>query len=140
MNREAERNIFCMFAVTEPQEEPLLHCENLNFGDSFVLILNTQEFFDRIRKAAALIGLRVQANLVEYFDESTYSGKTGVFWKSSQYVHQREYRIVTEPGRSPYRELVLGSLEDITTPVLPLSDLDSMVEFTPKSARDAGLI
>jgi hypothetical protein len=140
LNREAEQNVFCMFAITEQQEGPLLHTENLNFGDSFVLILNTTAFFDRIRKAAALMGLKVRADLVKYFDEETYSGKTGVFWKSSRYTHQREYRIVAEPGLSPYRELVLGSLVDITTPVLPLSDLDSIVEFTPASARDAGLI
>jgi hypothetical protein len=140
MTREAGRNVFCMFAITEPQEGPLLHSENLNFGDSFVLILNRPEFFDRIRKTAGLIGLKVRADLVKYFDEDTYSGKTGVFWKSSRYSHQREYRIVAEPGLSPYRELVLGSLEDITTPVLPLSDLDSFVEFTPASARDAGVI
>jgi len=140
MNREAERNVFCMFAITEPQEGPLLHSENLNFGDSFVLILNPAAFFDRIRKIAFRIGLKVRADLVKYFDQGTYSGKTGVFRKSSRYAHQREYRIVAEPGLSPYRELVLGSLEDITTPVLPLSDLDSIVEFTPASARDAGII
>ena len=140
LNREAERNIFCMFAITEPQETPLLHSENLKLGDSFVLVLNRPAFFDRIRKAADLIGLRVDAGLVQYFDENTYSGETGAFRKSSRYSHQREFRIVVAPGLSFCRELVLGSLEDITTPVLPLSDLDTRVDFTPTSARDAGLI
>jgi hypothetical protein len=140
LNREAERNIFCMFAITEPQETPLLHSENLNFGNSFVLVLNRPAFFDRIRKTADSIGLRVDAGLVQYFDEDTYSGTTGAFRKSSRYSYQREFRIVVDPGLSPYRELALGSLEDITTPVLPLSDLDRLVDLTPASARDAGLI
>ena len=138
-NREVERNIFCMFALTGPQEAPLLHNENLNFGAFFVLVLNRPEFFDRIRKAANLIGLKVDAGLVEYFDENTYSGETGAFRKSSRYSYQREFRMVVTPGLSPYRELVIGNLEDITTPVLPLSDLDSLVDFTPVSARAAGL-
>jgi hypothetical protein len=140
VNHEAERNIFCMFAITGPQETPLLNSANLDFGDSFVLVLNRQAFFDSIRKTAVRLGLKVEAGLIQYFDEHTYSGKIGAFRKSSQYSHQREFRMVVQPGLSPYRELVLGSLKDITTPVLPLSDLDKLVNFTPASARDAGLI
>lgn len=83
LSRESERNIFCMFAITEPQETPLLNSKNLDFGDSFVLILNRPAFFDRIRKAADLIGLRVDAGLVQYFAEDTYSGTIGAFRKSS---------------------------------------------------------
>ena len=139
LNREAERNVFCMFALTRPQEKLLLHSQNLDFGPSFVHVRNTPEFLNRIRLAAQLANLQTQARMVEYFDEDKYSGPTGPFLKSSRFVHQSEFRVVVSPGLPGVRELVLGSLEDITTPVLPLADIDSLVDYSPESARAAGL-
>jgi hypothetical protein len=138
LDSEANRNVFCMFALTKPQGKPLIHGDNLNFGTSFVLVLNTPEFLRRISSAAQSAGLQTEAGLVKYFDENKFSGPTGPFLKSSRYMHQSEYRIVVSPG-IPIRELTVGSLEDITTPVLPLADIDSHVDFSPESARAAGI-
>jgi hypothetical protein len=138
LDRDASLNVFCMFAVTEPQES-LSHRENLEFGSSFVLVRNTQEFLDRVAKTAKMEGLQVTAGMVKYFDEHKYSGRIGPFLKPSRFGHQREFRLVASPGIPDVRELIIGSIEDITTPVLPLAEIDSIVDFTPASAQAAGL-
>ena len=138
LNREADQNIFCMFGLTKPREKPL-HSDVLDLGTFFVLVLNTPEFLKRIRLAAQAASLRIEARPVEYFDEAKYSGRVGPFKKSSRYIHQSEYRVVVSPGLSDYRELIVGSLEDITTPVLPVAEIDGLVDFSPESARAAGI-
>ena len=136
LDREAALNVFCMFAVTTPQES-LLHPENLGFGSSFVLIRNTQEFLNRVGKTAQMQNLEIKAGMVKYFDEEKHSGRIGPFLKPSRFTHQSEFRLVASPGIADVRELIIGSIEDITTPVLPLADIDSLVDFTPASARSA---
>jgi hypothetical protein len=132
VNREAEQNIFCMFSITEPTKS-LLHEEHLSFGTHFVLIRNTEEFFNRIRIAVTELGLRAEGRAVEYFDDTAYSGEVGPFRKSNRFAYQKEYRIVIQPGMVPFRSLEIGDISDITTPVLPLCDLDDIVNFSPEA-------
>lgn len=138
LDRETGLNVFCMFALTKPQQK-LNHPENRKFGDSFVAVLNSEEFIRRIFNAKTSEVLYAEARMVEYFDESKYSGNVGPFLKSSRFSHQQEFRIVVSPGVRDFRELIVGSLEDITTPVLPLAEIDQHVDFSPEKAREAGL-
>jgi hypothetical protein len=138
LNRESDVNVFCMFALTLPQRS-IDHPDNRKFGDGFVLVLNSEEFLKRIGVAVRLANLRGEARMVEYFDEEKYSGPVGPFLKSSRFKHQSEFRIVVSPGVRDFRELVVGSLEDITTPVLPLAEIDQHVDFSEEKARESGL-
>lgn len=131
-------NVFCMFGLMKPQDK-LLSPGNLAFGDSFVLIRNTSEFLDRIAKVAKAQNLGLRGRMVEYFDEETYSGPIGPFLKPLRFSSQQEFRLVVTPGIADFRELIIGNIEDIATPVLPHAEIDNYIDFTPAAARAAGL-
>ena len=91
MNRTAGYNLFCLYALTKPVNDPLFPTEHDWFGgDSLVLITNTPQFFNRVSKAAREQKLSLQGAPVEYYDENGYSGRVGRFKKSSRFVHQNE--------------------------------------------------
>ena len=139
-NVEAEHNIFCMFSLTAPTQKPLLSEEYLHFGDHFVLILNADEFIERVKRAVLAANLTGDAGQVNYYDDTTYSGPIGPFKKPSRFAYQQEFRIVLRPGMIPFRNLMVGDLSDITTPVLPLSELDAVCDFSEKAAIGAGWV
>lgn len=124
-------NLFCMSSVTQPNDGPFVDGQNLAFGDSFTVILNTQQFIDKARDGAKSSGLDCFYGLVEYYDETAHSGETGVFRKPSSYAYQQEFRLAVTPGsRQPVR-LSIGSLIDITSGIYPLADINRIVRFTP---------
>jgi hypothetical protein len=98
------------------------------------------EFLKRVHEALVNLGLRGTHGLVEYYDDANYSGKIGPFRKSNRFAYQKEYRIVVQPGIVPFRDLMIGDVSDITTPVLPLSDLDKLVDFSEEAAAIAGWV
>jgi len=138
-NRTASCNVYCMFAVTRPVDGTLVDRRNLKFGDSFVLILNTQEFLNRVSSAMKTAGLSCKGGLVEYYDCEKHSGETGPFRKPSTFQYQSEFRLIVYPGSSDPVRLNVGSLVDITSEVLPLSDVNKHLDFSTESARKAGL-
>ena len=139
LQRTASCNIYCMFAITKPTDEELVSSENLQFGDSCVLILNPTEFLNRVFYAAEGAGLSPTCRLVEYYDAEEFSGETGRFRKRSIFSYQNEFRIVVEPGSDAPRKLFAGSLIDITSEIIPSSEANQRLDFSTRSARDAGL-
>jgi hypothetical protein len=139
-NAEAEQNIFCMFSLTEPTQKPLLIKEHLHFGDHFLLILNADEFIERVNRAAQVGNLTGESGPVTYYEDTKYSGPVGPFKKPSRFAYQQEFRIVLRPGMVPFRNLIIGDLSDITAPVLPLSELDTICDFSEKAATKAGWV
>lgn len=119
-------NVYCMFAITQPVEGRLVDTRNVGFGDSFVLILNTKEFLERVTLAAQRAGFSGQCRLVDYFDEDDYSGRVGRFKKRSVFSYQNEFRIAIEPGSEEPVNLRVGSLQDITSEALPSSEVSSL--------------
>jgi hypothetical protein len=135
---EIDCNVFCLFSITEPANN---FCDprNFAFGDSFVIILDTQEFLDRLGAAAIREGRGFDARLVTYYDPDTYSGDTGPFRKPDEFAYQKEFRVVIRPATAePYR-LEIGSIADITTPVHPLDTINALCDFGPDNARIAGI-
>jgi len=133
-------NIYCMFAVTKPGSSPFVDESNFDFGDSFTIVLNTKEFVNRVCNAAKAAGLACDYGLVEYFDPDVHSGETGPFRKSSHFSFQNEFRFVFRPASDKAIKLRLGNLESITSPVLPLRDINKLVDFGFESAKAAGLL
>ena len=132
----ASCNVYCMFAIIGPVDGPLLSSQNSQFGDSFVLVLGPGEFLNRVVIAAREARLsRLEWRLVEYFDEEKYSGKVGRFRKRSLFAYQNEFRIAVEPFSSEPRKLAVGSLLDITSEVLPLSEANQHLDFSTRSFR-----
>lgn len=140
LQRTASCNIFCLFAITKPTDGELVDKKNLCFGDSCVLILNPTEFLKRVFHAALESGFKPTSALVEYYDTNEYSGETGRFRKRSIFDYQNEYRIVVEPGSHEPLILSIGSLIDITSDIMPSSEINQRLDFSTRSAKEAGLL
>ena len=139
MNSESCCNVFCLHAITAPVNGPIFPSEHEWFGDSTVLVLNTQDFLSRVLVAAKAKNFTVKGNLVEYYDDNTYTGKLDRFRKSKRFAHQREYRIAIEsPGTEPLA-LKIGDITDITSEVIPFSDANNVFKFSEDDVRAAAL-
>jgi len=140
LNKTASCDVYCMFAVTKPIDGELVSSKNFEFGTSCVIVLNTAEFLSRVIRAAKDHGVScLEWGLVEYYNADEYSGEIGRFRKRSMFDYQNEFRIVAEPGSHAPRTLPVGSLLDITSEVLPLSEINWRFDFSTKSAREAGI-
>jgi hypothetical protein len=124
-------NIFCMFAVKDPVMGetfgPVVDSRNYLFGDSFVVVMNTSEFLNRVHLGAQTAGLTRKAAHVRYNDPNSHTGPTGPFWKSSDFEYQNEFRIIVQPALPVARKLPVGDLHDITTEVCPMTMVNSCV-------------
>lgn len=132
-------NIYCMFGIADPSVSPLVDERNFKFGDSFIMVLNTQEFVDRVCAAARAANLGWEFGFIEYFDATGYSGETGPFRKPSYFAYQNEFRLVVRPGSTDPIKLRVGSLTDITTGIYPLPKVNELVGLELAAATDASL-
>jgi hypothetical protein len=133
-------NIFCLYAITAPVNGTLFPPEHGWFGDSMVLVLNAEEFTNRVVAGAIAQNLSGRCKRVEYFDDEAYTGKLDRFLKSKRFAHQREYRIaIDSPGTEPL-VLDIGDITDITSEVLRFCDADNILKFSEDDARAAGLL
>jgi hypothetical protein len=139
MKSELCCNLFCLYSITAPSKGTLFPSEHIWFGDSMVLVLDTQEFLNRIVVAAKAQNLTGKGKQVEYFNPETHTGKLDRFKKPNRFAHQREYRIAFEsPGTDPL-VLDIGDITDITSEMLQFCDADNTLKFSEDDAREAGL-
>jgi hypothetical protein len=136
--RTSACNLYCLFAITEAVDGPIFSADHRQFGDSFVLFTNTEEFLRRVGNAAQALNLSATGGFIEYVDKSIHSGDMGRFRKDKEYAYQREFRIVVEPGSVDPIKLQVGDLNDITSEVLSVDDADSVLHFSSADAKDAG--
>jgi hypothetical protein len=106
-------NVFCMHALRENAPDTFVDPRNFDFGDTFAVITDFDEFVRRVRAAALGTGQELQWNLVEYIDETSYVGPVGVFKKVSSFAYQSEFRMVLRPGTGAALRLDVGNLSDI---------------------------
>jgi hypothetical protein len=124
-------SLFCMHGLdTIPNEgADLVDQRNLQFGNSFIVVLNNQEFLNRVGRATSALGIESSWAPVEYYDVETHSGETGPFRKPSAFGFQREFRIAIYPGSTGPVRLPVGDLTDITTPIFSLADINKIVKL-----------
>ncbi|WP_350343207.1 hypothetical protein PRVXT_002497 [Proteinivorax tanatarense] len=110
------------FTFTDEQKERIS-----KFGDSVLLIKNTQEFFERMERGlvadkASFSRDRVKyynKNILQHFQEVAEDYRRIAFWKRKKYEHQQEYRF-----------LVLNkTVEDHYT--FDIEDLSDISEIVP---------
>lgn len=122
--------VFCMFGIypsienfnfTDKQKEKML-----SFGNSALIILDSDEFVRRVIIKAEKEGYKVHFRPVQYYDPSIDSGNMLIsllsgmwniaFWKRDSYVYQQEVRFVFTPGNEAvdHIELDIGDISDIT--------------------------
>jgi hypothetical protein len=129
------RGSYCMFSVKTPTKYCIIDDRNFAFGDAFIVVLNTQEFMDRVSAAAKSANLQCQCDFIEYFDVEKYSGETGPFRKPASYSYQQEFRFIVYPGSGEPIRLTLGDLSDITTPIFDLSKINDLIEWSSEAAE-----
>lgn len=133
-----DKNAFCIYSLNSGDHKSIsketidefkrsieLHESCFGLGNFCVVILNAQEFIDRILSSIKINNISGKLGLVEYFKEHEYHGdfpaeKYG-FHKRSFFSHQREYRLLvdTHCSLSGPHTLNIGDLSDIaliTTP------------------------
>ncbi len=113
MCSDVNTNVYCMTAITDSNFGPV-DPRNFKFGDTFLVLTNTTEFFNRVKRAVFQSDLGLRGQFVEYIDRNSYSGQMGEFRKFSKFEYQSEYRFVLDQKfGEPYR-LRIGSIDDIS--------------------------
>lgn len=103
---------------------------NKELGSHMVLIHGASEFLRRWKEAMRWKQLGHERGFVSYYDLPTFTGGLNVFWKSSAYAYQQEYRLHAHTISAEPLVLRLGSLHDIAD-IYPADVIDDLV-FLPK--------
>ena len=122
--------VYCMFSVNPYNDSFTFTSEQKEsikaFGDSALLILDINEFFNRVRTAALREKYDIYGDFVRYYDEkadsanlilSLMSGIHNVaFWKRKKYVYQQEFRFLVHAPKceKEHLELNIGDIRDIS--------------------------
>ena len=121
-------NVFCMYAFRESAIDALVDPRNFEFGDTFVVLTDGDEFLHRVQAAADRESLKLRQGLVEYVDRSTYDGPMGIFRKFVDFSYQSEFRIAVVSGTQHPLSLKIGDLSDISM-VGNLADLNQRIRI-----------
>lgn len=140
-------NIFCMYAPNlgfdekyskeEIEQVVKIQEEAEKLGQYMVVIIKPEIFFERLkvevvnkRKHQLKMGLIQYVNLENSFD---LNHENPGFYKSDEYSHQKEYRIMIDDGKCEdlYMDLEIGSLDDIAF-MIPTRDFNSSIKVANK--------
>lgn len=135
--------VFCLFAIypstqvfrfTDEQKTKML-----SFGDTALVIQDSDAFIKRVLNAAKLKGFDAHFDAVRYYDPSVDSGNLIVsllkgmwniaYWKRERYSYQQEGRFVFTPGNGEdHIDLDIGDISDISTIFPSSAVLSALVE------------
>ena len=123
-------NIYSLFSfashhsigLDEFRVDPL----NKEFGTHMVMIRNPAAFLRRWEEAMRWKQIHHERGFVNYYDPSTHTGSLNVFWKSSAFAHQQEYRLHAMTASTEPLVVRLGPLNDIAE-VYPSNAVDELV-------------
>jgi len=146
-NSVLTNNVFCMYApnlgvdekysVEEIEQIVKIQEEAEKLGEYLVLIIKPEIFFKRLqmevvhkRKYLLRRGLIEYVNLQNSFNLNLDNPG---FYKSDEYAHQKEYRIMIDDGKNEdlHMDLEIGSLDDIAF-MIPTGDFNSSIKVSSK--------
>lgn len=142
--------VYCMTYI-DPKADEFRFSESQKtefreFGDSALVIYDSNEFLRRIKAAAKEQGYRVFLSNVHYYDPnedcanvwvSLLNGMHNIaFWKRNSYMKQQEFRIVIpDDGYSlDHLELKIGDISDISE----IFSIEEVLEMEIKRCSDTG--
>lgn len=128
---DRETNVFCMYAFRESASKSLIDPRNFEFGDTFAILRDGDEFLRRVRETAKKENVELIQGLVEYVDRKTYNGRIGAFRKFSEYAYQSEYRLAVVTGKEAPFSFRIGDISDISM-IGSLAELNSRIIISPK--------
>lgn len=139
----SEDFVFCLFGInpsiqsfrfTDEQKRKML-----SFGDTALVIQDSDIFIRRVINAAKLKGFEAHFDAVRYYDPSVDSGNLIVsllkgtwniaYWKRERYAYQQERRFIFAPGTGEdHIDLDIGDISDISSIVPSSAVLSALVE------------
>ncbi|MEX2437327.1 MAG: hypothetical protein WD509_01980 [Candidatus Paceibacterota bacterium] len=120
--------LFCLFGVKRKHVtgKPFLYEKILKFGEKALIILDLQEFIDRIKKRLNELELEFKCAHVKYYEENGINEKLTAFHKPDKFQYQEEFRIlIKEDSKTPF-SFKIGSIEDISTVI----DANKLTDLT----------
>ncbi len=87
---------------------------NFQFGDYAIVLLQPQQFMDRIISCLRERRITGKTGLVKYVPDD-YQGVIGPFRKRDSFSYQSEWRLVVSDGPGTRFVLKIGSIEGIST-------------------------
>lgn len=135
--------VFCMFGInpalqnftfTDEQKKKML-----SFGDTALIILDRDEFINRVLKAAKDKGYEAHFGAVKYYDPSKDNGNLIIallkgmwnisLWKRKRYDYQQEGRFIFTSGNGEdHLDLDIGDISDISMVLSASEVLSAFVE------------
>ena len=125
--------VFCLYAITSHNisgNDYNIPKKCFEFGNSVALIKG-QEFFERIIQYCKKKNIKVKGELVKYYNIKNYSGDLTPFYKSSNFKHQSEFRIIFDIPDSINNtmKIRLGDISDIVK-IFSSSKINSKILIT----------
>ena len=114
-----KKNLLCMYSLRKSTSP--IHDRVREFGDTALLFMQPQEFFDRLRAVVRREKLDAQGDLVEYVPDN-YTGDVGPFRKLAMFAWQAEWRLIVCNGPGGPLRINVGSLNDIAR-MMPVGQL-----------------
>lgn len=130
-------NIFCMYALRPLIEGAFpVDEKNKRFGDHALILMDRDEFINRLEsslKSQMIVG---DADIVEYVNDQ-HAGKLGPFRKFNRFSYQYEWRLVCYDGPGEPRIIRIGSIRDISA-ILPTDEVNRQIQihFEPVAEPD----
>ena len=120
-------NIFCMYALRPLIEGAFpVNEKNQRFGDHALILMNRDEFIQRLESSLKSQKIVGDAELVEYVKDE-HTGKLGPFRKFDRFSYQYEWRLVCYDGMGEPRKIRIGSIRDISV-ILPADEVNKQIQ------------
>jgi hypothetical protein len=129
--KEHITNVFCMYAFRESASKSLIDPRNFEFGDTFAVLTNGNEFLRRVRETAKRENIALKQGLIDYVDRATYNGALGMFRKFSEFAYQSEFRVAVVTGKDAPYSIKIGNISDISM-IGPLAEVNRRMRISPK--------
>ena len=130
-------NVYCTHALLDNGPASFVDTRNFEFGDTYVVFTDGDEFLRRARAAASRLGIKLEVSLVEYVDETMYTGPMGIFRKYSSFAYQSECRLALLPGTGAPFSLHVGDLSDIAL-IGELAQLNKRIRLSERDDHANG--
>lgn len=141
---ESDMFSFCMLGVkpntTRFEFTDKQKTELIKFGDTALIILDSDEFERRVKNAVDKAGYSVLNGFVNYYDSSEDNGnlilsalkdiRNVAMWKREEYSYQQEYRFVIHPNNHGDDHVILdiGDISDISVMCSAEEALNGLIE------------
>jgi hypothetical protein len=120
-------NIFCMYALRPFSNSFPVNEQNYMFGDTALVLLQPQEFINRIHSFLQDRSIPHHAALVTYVNTDN-QGRIGPFVKRNNFIYQSEWRLVCYEGPGNARtDIRIGSIIDISK-IIPSKEINNQIK------------